>query len=364
MFADQPAVRVEVSRPRLVEGGSGVLRLRVVNVSNESLTCTLGMQGALTDAWQDTPTVLAPGRKADRGVTIKDLARGLFVVHVSVDVERSDGATARFVGQIDREVDALASGPAINNVHITGDAHVLSDVTFFQSPEHRLNQGEYEEVELAPSSADIGLSRVTIADRQGLKLHVITGDRIVIGRDPKSDLVFPDRVVSNVHVEITKAAGRFVVHQRSRTNTTVLNQSSVMEDLPAILPKGEDSTLVLSGTCRCRIRVIQGDGTAASVRRGLVERGMPVASSSADGIAGLLLTPDASGGQGFVPVLWLNTAMRVAEAGIDGLGDANIVLSAFCGLQGVQLADDGRVLSVSHLRVNAQLGRGCRVVDG
>lgn len=368
MVGDQPPVRVEVSRPRLVEGGSGVLRVRVVNVSGESITCTLGMQGALTDAWRDTPTVLAPGRKADRGVTIKDLARGLFVVHVSVDVEWSDGATARFVGQVDREVDALASGPAINNVQITGDATVLSDVTFFPSPERKLHQGEYEEVELAPSSVDIGLNRVTLADRQGPRLHVITGDRIVIGRDHgRADVLVSkaEETVSRVHVEFEKKGGEVVLHHRSGTNTTLLCDAGVTEGRPVTLGHDDDFTLVLGGTWKCRFRVFRDDVVPRYVGRGLIERGVAAGPSSAEGIAAVLFTPENQGSPESMPVLWLCTAVRLCALGLEGIQDQHIVLSAFYGLQEIRLADDGRVLSLISLCVNKRIADGrLNVVSG
>lgn len=369
MFAEQPPVRVEVSRPRLVEGGSGVLRVRVVNVSGESITCTLGMQGALTDAWRDTPTVLAPGRKADRGVNTKHLARGLFVVHVSVDVERSDGSITRFVGQVDREVDALASGSAAISVNITGGDGAVIDASQLRlgnlDEASRFAGGtQFEVIELGVDSVGSGPSRVMLADQRGPKLLVISGDRLVIGRDSEqSDLVVPDPAVSGVHVEITKSEGRFVVHHRSRTNTTVLNQSSVTSERSAALRDGEESTLVLSGTWRCLIRLIHDEGTASSVRRGLVDRGVPVASSSADGAAGVLFTPHASCGPGFVPVLWLSTAMRLGDARLGNLRDPGIVLSAFRGLHEVRLSSDARVLSISSLRVTDPIGGTLTVAD-
>lgn len=368
---EQPPIRIEVSRPRLTEGAPGVLRVRMVNLTGEPLTCALSVQGSLTDGWTDTPTLLPPGGTGERRVPTRDQTRGTFVVHVSADIiEGVGGLSARYVGQIDREIDALSSGAAAISVNIAGgDGAVIdaSQLRLGQSDELRNIRGhvEYEAVDLVADQIGSGLIRATIADHRGLRLHVVTGDRLVIGRDPeRADLVATPGVVSGVHVEIAKLAEQFICHHRSGTNRTLLNQSSVTGDRSVTLSEDTDSTLLLGGEWRCRIRVIRHDETAASVRRGLIERGMPVESPGSNGIAGLLFLPDNEGGTEFVPMLWLNTAARLHDAVLDEIDDRGIVLSAFCGLQAVRLADDGRVLSVSDLCIDVRIGESYRVVDG
>lgn len=369
----KPPVRIEVSRPRLIELGPGVLRVRIVNDSNELLTCTLDLRGAVTDHWRDTPTMLVSGRSAERRVPILPSPRGEYIINIAADIERADGSRERFVGHIDREVEAPSSGPAAISVNISG-----GDGSVIDASELRLGSGsmtgmpdarpEYEQVELSAESIGQRLCRATLVDDRGHLLHVITGDRLIIGRDPdQTDVPALGHAVSRVHAGFVRVEGKLVVRHLSRTNTTVLNKLSVIEGRDVILPEDQVSMLDLGAQWRCEVSPIFSSETIKDLRRGLIERGFSMNAFSSDPshVAGLLLTPDA----GQVPLneryLWINSAVDLSAVSTSRHEESVIMLLANAGLQAARLGAQGSLLEITDLRVGMPLWGGrFRVMDG
>lgn len=370
MFTDQSPVGIQVSRPRLAEGAHGVLRVRMTNRTPESLCCTLGMLGTLTDDWWDTPTVLAAGRTVERRVQTAATSRGSYVVHVSADVEHA-GFAGRLTGQIDREVSEIASGAAQNSLTIIGgDGSVIDASQLRLGGSDAMNRvgddAVYEAVELFVDSHSAALHSATLVTSQGRRLRVVCGERVIIGRDPsQADLVAAEEAVSRVHVEIVRNDNRYVLRHRSRTNATTLNQTAVTEEQPVPMPTDGEITIVLGGLWSCAIRTLHGGEVATTVRRGLIERGFHLGGRNAviDDVAGWLFTPDPHATRQSAPLLWLSTAVRLTDIDFFSVEDRCVALSAFHSLQEVRLADDGRVLSVSDLRAGTNIVGGHIAVE-
>jgi DNA-binding winged helix-turn-helix (wHTH) protein len=57
--------------------------------------------------------------------------------------------------------------------------------------------------------------------------YSLASEKIVIGRDPESDLVIPDRRVSRQHAEIMRREGDFILRDKSSKNGTFANGERV-----------------------------------------------------------------------------------------------------------------------------------------
>lgn len=365
---DQPMpVVVEVSRGARTEGERGVLYIRVTNLSGEQLTCTLGISGDLTGAWRDAPTLMAPGASAKRPINTNPLPRGSYIAHLSAEIQPTLGPPFTLVGHFDRYISALESGPASVNVNVhAGDASAVdaSSMSINLGDREPSNRWDvmYESIELVRSSSAVGPDAALLIGGNGARLRVVTGDRVVVGRDAeRADIVASSMAVSRVHAELRRDRAGYTLGHISSTNETVLNAKRVFEERPMTLPLARTSSLELGGSAgwRCRVHPLAPSSIVEPVRRGLSERGrVPGPDFGRDDTPpGLLLVPDDDGGDS-TPVLWLESVVRVAEIGVfDGVSP-RLVLAMVEGLHEIDLDDDGRVCSVGVLQNGAHADAG------
>lgn len=359
-------ILLEVStHRRLIEGGPGLVDLRLTNVSQAGdAYVRVGLSGELIDAWAAPLEVIPAGGHVVVRVRTAGMPRGTYLVAVRLSVEASDGLMSTLVGHFDRDVESAGvTGPSYHLSITGGDGSVIDaehlrvGADAYPLPEKRA--ATYEQVLLRADPLTSALKSCILTDSAGTRrLHVLTGSVLAIGRDRDNvNLPVNERYnqVSRLHCRLTADEHGVWLDHVATTNTTRLNDTEVPRRVS--VPVSESSRVLLARQCEIEVTPLTHVAIEQGMRRHLADRGVALPQPLTPGLGGILIRMMDENVNRSELYLWVLGTVRLCDIPDAPQAWAPLALASIPELFGMELSPEGAILTATGVIEGNRLGR-------